>query len=342
MELLKPCFGWSFVNNILLATLLLLLASKIYGQPSIESSSGRRRHHRTASSLFDDDGPSDDQLFGDSGDDFMEGEFDEMEKNDRFHDKVDEGFDLWEDKCLKIGGQQALDNWQKEQENMMHCVMVNFNVLGIREEIEAKKETGELDVVFKKYCGQPMRDTRPCIKKFLEVSRQCLKSKDRDGLNTTMNMVDAAINFMCHNSGDRMALFMAEKGVDCVSEHQEALMSCIDQTNLFSTVNTSSGTRRRSIDPVIVFDKENCRRGFDLRQCVERELLKCSDPTPSNVVNSMLLSMWKSTPCARIRSSHYSSSAPARLPPLSLSNFPIAIAASLASLVVIMPSTRLL
>ena len=72
---------------------------------------------------------------------------------DRFHDKLNQGFDLWEDKCLKIGGQTALDNWLKEQENLIHCAMVNFNVLEIGDEIEAKKETGELDLVFKKYCG---------------------------------------------------------------------------------------------------------------------------------------------------------------------------------------------
>ncbi len=34
------------------------------------------------------------------------------------------------------------------------------------------------------------------------------------GLNVTMSMVDAAIDFACHNSGDRMALFMAESGID--------------------------------------------------------------------------------------------------------------------------------
>ena len=34
------------------------------------------------------------------------------------------------------------------------------------------------------------------------------------------------------------------------------------------------------------------------RHCLESELLKCDDPTPSNVVNSMLLAMWRATPCS--------------------------------------------
>ena len=39
-----------------------------------------------------------------------------------------------------------------------------------------------------------------------------VKEEDREGLNVTMKMVDAAIEFACHKSGDRLALFMAEKG----------------------------------------------------------------------------------------------------------------------------------
>ena len=53
---------------------------------------------------------------------------------------------------------------------------------------------------------------------------------------------------------------MAEKGVECVTDHQEALMTCVNETvpELFSTV-TSDGARRRSVDPVIVFNEKNCR-----------------------------------------------------------------------------------
>lgn len=50
-----------------------------------------------------------------------------------------------------------------------------------------------------------MEKTRPCIRDFLEVSRRCLGSKDKTGLNITLNMIDAAIDFVCHNSGDRLA-----------------------------------------------------------------------------------------------------------------------------------------
>jgi len=296
-----------FVNHLTMAVILILMASHISGQPSIVK---ERRHRTTAAT---DDEMND--FFGNTDDDddgdFFGNDLDRLEKDEKMHETIDQGFELWEEKCFKTGGQEALDSWLKAQEDLIYCAMQNFNVINIQDEIAAKKATGELDVVFKKYCGKPVEDTLPCIQNFLEVSRQCLKSEDRKGLRTTMSMINAAINFLCHNSGDRMALFMAEDGVECVTDHQEALMTCVNQTvpDLFSTVSTATGngngngagiTRRRSVDPVIVFNEENCRRGSEMRHCVESELLKCSDPTPSNVINAMFLAMWNSTPCTRI------------------------------------------
>ena len=51
----------------------------------------------------------------------------------------------------------------------------------------------------------PVQKTRPCIADFLESSRHCLESKDKQGINVTMKMIDAAIDFVCYNSGDRIA-----------------------------------------------------------------------------------------------------------------------------------------
>ena len=42
------------------------------------------------------------------------------------------------------------------------------------------------------------------------------------------------------------------------------------------------------------------RRGEQLRNCVEQELLRCNDPTPSNVINAMFIAMWDSTPCRKL------------------------------------------
>ena len=55
-------------------------------------------------------------------------------------------------------------------------------------------------------CREPVQKTRPCIEDFLKASRKCLKAKDQAGLDIALNMIDSAIEFMCHNSGDRIAV----------------------------------------------------------------------------------------------------------------------------------------
>eukprot|EP00095_Tigriopus_kingsejongensis_P009200 maker-scaffold299_size217019-snap-gene-1.32 protein:Tk09200 transcript:maker-scaffold299_size217019-snap-gene-1.32-mRNA-1 annotation:"27 kda hemolymph" len=242
-------------------------------------------------------------------DDFFEGDanavFDQMDKEDRFHEALDEGFDTWEERCLKIGGQSALDNWLAAQEHLVFCVMQNFDISKIQRQIETKKKSGDLDVVFKEYCGQPVAQTRPCVENFLEVSRHCVGiDEDRNGLNITMKMVDAAVNFICHNNGDRLALFMSESGLDCLKSRQESIMRCLNS----SSPEMFHSRRSKSNLNWVLFDAQNCRKGEVIRHCVETELLKCDDPTPSNVVNSMMLAMRNATPCRRMSSRYASSS----------------------------------
>ena len=94
---------------------------------------------------------SDNELFGQ--DDFFGDDFDEMDKTQKAHEQFEEGMEIWEQKCLKVGGQKALDDWLEAQENLIFCVMENFEVATIQSEIEAKRRHGDLDEVFKKYCG---------------------------------------------------------------------------------------------------------------------------------------------------------------------------------------------
>ena len=60
--------------------------------------------------------------------------------------------------------------------------------------------------------SEPVKKTRPCVVDFLDVSRACLKPRERPGLNVTLRMIDAAVEFICHNNGDRLA---CKKDIAC-------------------------------------------------------------------------------------------------------------------------------
>ena len=106
-------------------------------------------------------------------------------------------------------------------------------------------------------CRDHVSAARGCLQSFLEVSQQCLREEDRPGLNVTLHMVDSAIEFTCHNSGDRIALFMSEQGVECVTEHKDEILACINQSvpEVFNTYNNLHNYKMH----FYVFQQENCR-----------------------------------------------------------------------------------
>ena len=46
-----------------------------------------------------------------------------------------------------------LKEYLAEQEQLVFCIMNQFDIDQLQEEIEEKKKIGDLDEVFKKYCG---------------------------------------------------------------------------------------------------------------------------------------------------------------------------------------------
>jgi len=207
-------------------------------------------------------------------------------------------YENWEQRCLNTAGQAALDDWLKAQESLLFCVLTNFDSRKIESEIEQKRETGEgLSPVFKKYCGAPVAKTRPCIIDFFETSRRCLPPNDKIGLNITVNMLDAAIDFLCHRDGDRLSLFMASDGMSCVQRHREGIVNCVkdEVPEMFE-----DGTLK-NVD-LLTFDRDKCRKFDATRKCVDLSLKGCDDPTPADIINSMLMAVRKATPCQQASS----------------------------------------
>jgi len=198
----------------------------------------------------------------------------------------------WEERCLKVGGEEVLSLYVREQEQLLWCLMKNVNLGHIQEEVESHKKTGDLDGVFMNYCRNEIPVIRGCISRFLLVSQSCLVPSERPGLNTTMAMVEGGLSYLCHHQGDRLALFMASKGLECLLNHREEVLQCVHKAD-----REARRDRERPRMHFYVFQKENCRKGDAIISCVETSLLKCKDPTPANLVDGLLHAMKAETPC---------------------------------------------
>jgi len=216
------------------------------------------------------------------------------EKSDKL---LKRSFKNWEERCLVHGGRNVLEEYLHEQENLVFCMMELFDLQEIRSEIERNKKSGDLDEVIKKYCNEKVPAARDCLASFLGVSRNCLEEADRGGLNISQEMVDRAVEFICHRDGDRVNLFLSEGGAECVTSHYSQILSCVNNS-VPEIFRTSPKVRQTSRIHFYVFQQENCRKGDAIISCVEKSLLKCPDPTPANLVQALLEDVRAVTTCS--------------------------------------------
>jgi len=212
------------------------------------------------------------------------------------------GFKNWEERCLVNGGRAVLEEYLAEQESLVFCMMEQFDLQEILSEVGRNRKSSELDSVLRKYCNAHIPAARDCLARFLGVSRHCLKEREQAGLNVTLDMVDSAIQFICHRDGDRVALFLAEQGAECLTSRYSEILTCVNKSvpEIFRQNNQH---RRRNRIHFYVFQQQNCRKGDAIMMCVEQSLSKCPDPTPANLVQGLLQAMRDVTPCTTSQAS---------------------------------------
>ena len=93
-------------------------------------------------------------------------------------------------------------------------------------------------------------------------------------------------------------MFIAEKGPECLSDKKEAVIHCINST--FGK-HLPAGTPNINALPQLLLGANECKDVCSLQHCVVKELEKCEEPTPANVIQSMFDYVLKVTPCANCK-----------------------------------------
>lgn len=162
---------------------------------------------------------------------------------------------LFKDKCKKLtGDDRAYDLASRAKDSLENCVKSQVNITELQQEIEDAKPSGDLDTVFGKYCKKTPTVIQ-CVKDFMTSVDPCLEEKEKANKKIVMNMTESLIDFLCFKDGDRIAMFIAEGGVECIQERQEAVQRCANET-LGKKIPTETPT----IDnlPLFVIEKEQC------------------------------------------------------------------------------------
>jgi len=208
---------------------------------------------------------------------------------------VEEGQRVFEEKCKKMGHPEAYQAAEAGKDELQECIKSLVNVTELQAEVEQAKPTGDLDAVFRKYCRKSPQ-LQQCVSNFTVLIEPCLNEEEKENKNLIQNITDSILKFVCYKEGDRIALFIAEGGPECISANQEAIQTCANKT---ITKNLPKDTLSVDNLPSLVFGEEQCRDMADLQTCVVKALETCSEPTPANIVDSMFNFVRKMTPCAR-------------------------------------------
>lgn len=202
------------------------------------------------------------------------------------------------EKCEKNGAPNAVDLIKEEQANIQICIEGYVNVTVVQEELEVAKKTGSMDEVFVKYCKK-WPDILACLDNTTAIARTCMDEKEEDVFNKTLNLLNDLQNFMCFKDGDRLAMFVAEGGVECIQERNDGIHECLEKT-VGSKLPNTEDLSITSL-PSILFTEKDCGDFETIRTCINDELEKCKESTPANIVDAFFKFVKKQIHCQGIK-----------------------------------------
>lgn len=223
----------------------------------------------------------------------LQGKVDE----NQIHDIKNKSTVIFKEKCEKNGGPEAFTNAENSFKGFTGCLESLVNTTVLQREIEDAKPTGQVDEVFKKYCAKTPQ-FKGCFRDMTEAAKPCFTPDERNNLKTVYNVSEQLAEFICFKEGDRIALFIAEGGPECIQEKGEEIQSCLNST-VGSNYNITPNNFSVDSIPEISFGEKECKQMQNLQKCVVSSLETCSQPTSANIVESLFNFIRKATPCKK-------------------------------------------
>lgn len=213
---------------------------------------------------------------------------------------LDEAKNLFKQKCEKNGGQGVFENAVQAKDKLEECLKSFVNIKDLVAEMEKYKPTGDLDIVFRSYC-QKTPKLKKCVSDFTAAIEPCLEASEKENRKILLNITDSLLNFVCFKEGDRIALFISANGPECLQSKQKEIENCVNITfaKYIPPMDANNGSfiGLNRIDHLLVLGSKECGDISTVQSCIVKELEKCSDPTPANIVDSIFNFILRVTPC---------------------------------------------
>lgn len=211
--------------------------------------------------------------------------------------------------CAKNNKSEKYPEVVQAVKNLRKCFGDVVSYAELPAKIKKSKPYGELDTVFKEYC-QKTDTIQSCVHYFLHDIDVCLDNNvELWGRYAVERMSETLLKFVCENEGDHIALFISEKGPDCILSKQEGIKKCVgdfykpvddaefnEALELYA--NRTLNSSERHVQLATQLDLKNCRLLHKARKCIVNELTTCSGSTPANVVDSIFNLLHNESECS--------------------------------------------
>ncbi|KAL7027099.1 hypothetical protein ACKWTF_005307 [Chironomus riparius] len=213
--------------------------------------------------------------------------------NSKIEDAIKKVTDLLKQKCFEVSrNDSAYDEAYNATSTFSECIQNTVDFSNIGDEIEKAKPTGNLDIVFGKYCSK-REPALICLEALSNATDPCLTNDEKSHKNAAVGMIRRLLEFVCHHNGNQIALFIAERGPECIDLKKNHLLTCFNQT--YGKLITNELPAVEDIEFTI--SQENC---IDLRKfedCVIGELEGCEESTSANLAEALFKYVKKETIC---------------------------------------------
>ncbi|CAH1104370.1 unnamed protein product [Psylliodes chrysocephalus] len=190
-------------------------------------------------------------------------------------------FDALKERCNKKAGNGTFEKIKIARDETQTCLENLIDIDAFKNELDESKKTGSMDEVFDKYCKKRPQ-FRECLKKTYDAVKPCLEQNENNAINLTSNILQQLGDFACFKNGDRLAMFVAEGGADCLQSRSDAIQNCVNATLKFNPDSFSPN----SIPNLIVTEKV-CDDLGKIQSCVVKDMEDHCKSTPANIIDAL-------------------------------------------------------
>nr|XP_022911199.1 27 kDa hemolymph protein-like [Onthophagus taurus] len=214
---------------------------------------------------------------------------------DQFKKLAEEGAKGLKEKCLKVSGTEStFEEVQEAKDTLISCFQGIVNVTAFKTELDEAKQRGAMEEVFGKYCKKKP-ELLGCVNGFQTTLEKCMEESEKETAKTIQNLTENLLDFMCYKDGDRVAMFIAEGGFECIESKKNEIQNCVNET-FSDMIPKDMGIE--NLGSLILIDDGKCDDFTKLQNCVTKKLEGCENQTPANVVDSLFKYIKKSLPCS--------------------------------------------